>query len=415
MNYQEITKCRLSGKKDLVPILSLGSQCLTGVFPRKKDKNLTSAPLELVWSPSSQLVQLKHSCDAAEMYGENYGYRSGLNPSMVAHLTSKARRLEKNAQLKNGDCVLDIGSSDGTLLCAYKGKNLFRIGIDPSAKDCKPIYQRKGMHLVPEFFSSKIFKAFFPHKKPRLITSVAMFYDLENPRRFVEEVHEVLEDGGFWHLEQSYLPTMLRQNSYDTICHEHLEYYSFGPVYQLLKECGFEVLDVLMNSVNGGSFSITACKRPNSSKKENPVVQWLLSDEKMMNLPSLKPFEGFRQRIERHRESLHDLIISLKKSGKKILGYGASTKGNVILQYCKLGRSEISAIVDVNPAKEGCVTPGTWIPIISEKEGRKIRPDYFLVLPWHFRDFIVRKESEFLLDGGKMIFPLPEIEIVSSG
>jgi hypothetical protein len=241
-----------------------------------------------------------------------------------------------------------------------------------------------------------------------------MFYDLEDPRKFAQEISEIMPEGGIWHFEQSYMPTMLRQNSYDTICHEHLEYYSLHPVLKILKDAGLTAVEVLMNATNGGSFAVTATKGKTPIPTDQRMIDWILSEEDRLGLCSPAPFRAFEDRVFHHRESLRRLIFELREDGKRILGYGASTKGNVILQFCGFGPNEIEAVVDINPLKHGCFTPGSRIPIISEEDGRKMNPDYYLVLPWHFRDFILRKESSYLAQGGRMIFPMPEIEIVTA-
>jgi hypothetical protein len=221
-----------------------------------------------------------------------------------------------------------------------------------------------------------------------------------------------LAEDGVWHFEQSYMPSMLKTNSYDTICHEHLEFYSFEVIKEMLEKSGMRVIDVQMNSINGGSFAITACKESAMYPSNMPVINWLLEQESAMGLKTLKPYLEFADRIFQHRESLRGLIQSLVSDGKKIIGYGASTKGNVLLQFCGLTSEHISCIAEVNEEKFGSYTPGTNIPIVSESEARSMNPDYFLVLPWHFKHGILEREQEFLNKGGKFIFPLPEIEIV---
>ena len=246
----------------------------------------------------------------------------------------------------------------------------------------------------------------------KIITSIAMFYDLEDPKAFVKDIFDCLSEEGVWHFEQSYMPSMLRTNSYDTICHEHLEFYSFKVVKNLLEECGLRVLDVQMNSINGGSFAVTAVKNNSLHKSNLPIINWLLNQENEMGLDTIKPYLEFADRVFRHRKNFTDLIKALVADGKKIIGYGASTKGNVLLQFCGLTVNEIPFIAEVNEEKFGSFTPGTKIPIISEKEAKLMNPDYFLVLPWHFKDSIMSREEDYIANGGKFIFPLPEIEIV---
>ena len=410
-SYKKIAACRIGGGENLVTVLNLGHQSLTGVFPANASVPVTVGPLELVWCPNSGLLQLQHSYDAGEMYGDNYGYRSGLNQSMVEHLTQKVSYLERLVRPEAGDSILDIGSNDCTTLKAYSVSGLRRIGIDPTGKKFAAYYP-DDVTLVTDFFSAPAYRS-VTGQRAKIVTSIAMFYDLESPIQFAQEIETVLADDGVWHFEQSYMPSMLRTNSYDTICHEHLEYYSLGVVKRILDASGLKLIDVAMNSVNGGSFAVTAVRQSNRTLKPNQaVIDWLLEQEDRMGLSTPRPYRDFEERVFRHRDDLGRLIRSLAADGKKVLGYGASTKGNVTLQFCGLTAAEIPAIAEVNEEKFGRVTPGTHIPIISEKEARALKPDYFLVLPWHFKDGILRREKEYLAGGGKFIFPFPEIEIV---
>jgi hypothetical protein len=410
-SYNQIESCRVCHSDDLISVLSLGKQELTGVFPSSTEDHVTRGPLDLVWCPRCGLLQLEHTYESGEMYGENYGYRSGLNQSMVDHLTSKVAYLERLAELQPGETVLDIGSNDATLLKAYSVQGLERVGIDPTGKKFAEYYPG-DVKLVPDFFSADVFRSVTANS-PKIITSIAMFYDLENPIAFARQIEQVLAPDGFWHFEQSYMPSMLRLNSYDTICHEHLEYYSLGVVQAILDAAGLKVVDVLMNNVNGGSFAVTAAKKANAAVQTNfAVVNWLLEQEARMGINSIRPYREFEERVFRHRDDLVRLIRALRDDGKSVIGYGASTKGNVVLQFCGFTTDDIPAIAEVNPEKFGKVTPGTHIPIISEAEAHKINPDYYLVLPWHFKEGIVRREREYLASGGKFIFPFPEIEIV---
>jgi hypothetical protein len=408
--YTEISKCRISGSKNLITVLSLGEQYLTGVFPKSPDEKITRGPLDLVWCPDSGLLQMKQSYSLDEMYGENYGYRSGLNASMVRHLQQKINTLEQLVRPGAGDLVIDIGSNDATSLKAYHA-TCRKVGIDPTGLKFKEYYT-DDIALIPDFFSAAVFRNKFPGGKAKIITSIAMFYDLEDPTAFVKDIEQCLDDEGIWHFEQSYMPSMLRTNSYDTICHEHLEFYSFKVVRNLLENCNMRVVDVQMNSINGGSFAITACKRNASYRSNTPIINWMLQQEEEMGLDTPRPYRDFEERVFRHKKNLTDLIEALVADGKKIIGYGASTKGNVLLQFCGLTSRHIPCIAEVNEQKFGSYTPGTLIPIISEKEARAMKPDYFFVLPWHVKNTILERESEYIARGGKFIFPLPEIEIV---
>ena len=407
---RKIRRCRAGGGNDLITVLDLGNQHLTGVFPKTLDDRVSTGRLQLVWAPASGLLQLAHSFEPAEMYGETYGYRSGLNGSMVRHLTSKIRTLEARLGLEAGDTVLDIGSNDATSLKAYQTPGLHRIGMDPVGKKFRDFYP-DDITLVPDYFSARAFRA-TGAPAPRVVTSIAMFYDLEDPIGFASDIEAILAPDGVWHLEQSYMPSMLRMTSYDTICHEHLEYYSLGALLPILASAGLKVLDVTMNSVNGGSFAVTVARVSSSRIPNHAVIDWLLGQEDRMGLHTPRPYRDFEERVFRHREDLRRMLAALNADGKRVLGYGASTKGNVLLQFCGFTAADIPAIADVNPDKFGAFTPGSGIPIIAEADAHAMNPDYFLVLPWHFKEGILQREQGFLARGGKFIFPFPEIEIV---
>lgn len=408
--YSELKACRASGSSNLISVLDLGKQALTGVFPESSADAVTSGPLEIVWCPDSGLVQLAHTYDPVQMYGDNYGYRSGLNQSMIDHLTAKVGFLQQLAKLEPGDVVVDIGSNDATTLQAYTVPNLRRIGIDPTGTKFRQYYPDE-IRLVPDFFSAKAYRD-AESRRARIVTSIAMFYDLDAPVEFARQIAEVLTPDGIWHLEQSYLPSMLRLNSYDTICHEHLEYYSLRVLKKILEDASLKIVDVTTNAVNGGSIAVTATHGSNSAACSDPVVEWMLEQEERMGLQTARPYREFEERVFRHRADLTRLIRGLNAEGRKVYGYGASTKGNVVLQFCGFTQADIPAIVEINPEKFGRVTPGTHIPIISEAQASKEPPDYYLVLPWHFRDGILRRERDFVKGGGKFIFPFPEIEVV---
>lgn len=408
--YKEITRCRISGSENLVEVLSLGEQYLTGVFPASREQVVTKGPVDMVWCPDSGLVQMKQSYSLDEMYGDNYGYRSGLNQSMVNHLRNKVNYLLRKVKTKPGDIILDIGSNDATSLKCYPA-SLRRIGIDPTGKKFREFYT-DDISLVPDFFTAENFKKIFPSDKAKVVTSIAMFYDLEDPVKFAADIALVLAHDGIWHFEQSYLPSMLRTNSYDTICQEHLEYYSLIAVKYILDKCGMKIIDVEMNDINGGSFAVTACKQDAPYTPNQAVIDWMLEEEVKMGLNTVTPYQAFAERVALHRESLLSLLDKLKSEGKRIAGYGASTKGNVLLQYCGIGTQYLDCIAEVNEQKFGSFTPGTLVPIVPEAEAKAMQPDYMFVLPWHFRNNILAREKEFREAGGKLIFPLPFIEIV---
>ena len=414
MKPTEIGACRCCGNTRLEQILSLGVQQLTGVFPRSASETVTSGPLELVkcfGKDACGLVQLRHTYDSTEMYGLNYGYRSGLNQTMVRHLGSTVGAVLATYPVKDGAIVLDIGSNDGTLL-SFMPESAQRVGMDPTSAKYRQYYQ-PGIKALPEFFTAANFRRSFGDQRAEIITSIAMFYDLPDPLAFVGDVAAVLAPEGVWYFEQSYLPTMLTQNAYDTICHEHLEYYALEQVQWMMSRCGLRVIDVQLNDVNGGSFSVTVCHEKAQHRPNSRAIDTLVASEKSGRLDTMKPYEAFAVRVSSHREQLLETLAGLRSKGASILGYGASTKGNVILQYCGLTTNEIPAIAEVNPDKFGAFTPGTHIPIISEADAHARKPDYFLVMPWHFRENLIQREAAFRAAGGKMIFPLPEISVVA--
>lgn len=413
--YHQITNCRICGNSNLISILSLGEQSLTGVFPKTKNDKITSGPLELVkCMPDNNanvcgLVQLNHSYNNIEMYGDNYGYRSGLNNSMVRHLNDIVLGILNLITLQEDDLIIDIGSNDATTLKMYpQGKYLFA-GIDPTALKFKKYYT-DNIKIIPAFFSAEIVEKEFGKKKAKIITSISMFYDLEEPLKFVLDINQVLADDGVWVFEQSYMPLMIERNAYDTICHEHLEYYGLKQIKWLLDKAGLKIYNLELNDTNGGSFKITAVKNTSTYKECTSLINELIEKEKIYN--SLEPFIKFKNNVISHKAELLSLLKKLKAENKKVFGYGASTKGNVILQYCGIEKELIPCIAEVNEDKFGSFTPGTLIPIVSEKDAKAANPDYYIILPWHFRDNIISKEQEFLNAGGKLIFPLPEIEIV---
>lgn len=408
--YKQTKHCRICGNTHLECVLDLGEQMLTGVFPPNKSTNVTSGPLRLLKCTGDAesvcgLLQLEHSYDLGEMYGENYGYRSGLNASMVAHLHAKVKRIQGLIELKPNDLVVDIGSNDSTTLQAYPS-DLQLVGIDPTGVKFHAYYPAH-IKLIPDFFSSRLLKEQFPGKKAKVVTSFSMFYDLEAPMDFMREVHEVLADDGVWVFEQSYMPTMLDTNSYDTVCHEHLEFYALKQIKWMADKVGFRIVDVEFNDVNGGSFSVTVCKSDNK-EATIPAVQKILDHEREIGLDTLVPFQEFAKRVAKSKQDFVEFIKTAKADGKTVAALGASTKGNVLLQYCGMTDNDISYVGEVNVEKFGCFTPGTWLPIIPESELLAKKIDYLVVLPWHFRAFF---ENSKTLSSSNLVFPLPELSV----
>jgi hypothetical protein len=319
--------------------------------------------------------------------------------------------IEKTVALKPGDAVLDIGSNDGTLLSAYSAGGIDRVGIDPTIAGFRQYYPADVIKL-DAFFTEQNFRRVYPSGRARAITSIAMFYDLPDPNMFVSAIGKILADDGIWILEQSYLPSMVERNAFDTICHEHLEYYALRQIISLMKRHGLRVFDVSLNDVNGGSFQVWVCHENAGYRSNTEVMSALLQKEDREGYASGAPILALKERVEQIRNRILTLLQDLKRQGKRVHGYGASTKGNTLLQFFGIGPDLIPVIADRNNEKFGRRTPGTAIPIISEQASRAQRPDYYFVLPWHFKDSFLAREREFCDRGGKFIFPLPVLEIV---
>ena len=412
MLYKEIRDCRLCTSTRLIPVLDLGQQVLTGVFPKSRDEEIPAGPLQLCKCGECGLVQLHHNYDLGQLYGETYGYRSGLNQSMVHHLQQKVARIRSLVDLRDGDLIVDVGANDSTLLQSYPASGLELVGIDPSGPKFARHYPAH-IKLIPDFFRADLVRQRYPGRRAKVLTSIAMFYDLERPMNFVRDVAEVLDDQGVWVFEQSYLPFMLDTSSYDTVCHEHLEYYALKQIKRMTDQAGLKIVDLEFNDVNGGSFSVTAAKLGSRYPEASKLVESTLADERARGLDDIETYSRFAARVDTHRGRLLELLRSLQRDGKKVLGYGASTKGNVLIQHCGIGPDLVSCIAEVNEDKFGAFTPGSKIPIVSEPQARAMKPDYFIVFPWHFKAGILRREQEFLRGGGRFIFPLPSLEIIS--
>jgi hypothetical protein len=327
---------------------------------------------------------------------------------MISHLNSLVREIETKIQLCDGDVVVDIGSNDSTLLQSYNNKQLCRVGIDPTGTQFKQYYPT-DVTLIPDFFSGKVYKQNFGNVKCKVVTTISMFYDLPDPVSFVRDIKSILSHDGIWVSEQSYAVTMLEKNSFDTICHEHLEYYTLKQFQYLANIADLKIVDVSLNECNGGSFRITLAHSQNNNICVNScAIDKILLMESNLNDETLSTFV---HRCQDLKLNLTEYLHNQKASGKTIFLYGASTKGNTLLQYYGLDNTIISYAAERNPEKYGRLTPGTNIPIISEAEMRLHKPDFLLVLPWHFKSEFLSREKAYLEAGGTIIFPLPLLEI----
>ena len=411
------TTCRISGEP-LVPLFSLGDLYMSDFLPKDMEPRYPKVPLELALAPKSGLIQLSDTAPFDEMY-KVYWYKSGTNESMVEELKQIATSTTRAMNVGKDDVYIDIGCNDGTLL-SYVPQEAIRIGYDPN--DFKELSEKPATLIVNDYFNAKAFRASpYGERKAKVITSIAMFYDLEDPHAFVQDVYDVLDDEGLWVIQMSYLPLMLEQLAFDNICHEHLEYYSLTALKYLLDMHDLEIVDCLLNDVNGGSFRIYMRKKSATPALfgsapyrdvANFRVKSLLEYEKTLKLNDPATYLDFYKKSCDLRDETLAFMREEKAKGKKIWAYGASTKGNTLLQWWGIDNSLIEGIAERAPQKFGLKTVGTNIPIYSEEEMRAAKPDYMLVLPWAFIDSFVRREQDYLKSGGAFILPCPRFQVI---
>ncbi|MEM7600163.1 MAG: class I SAM-dependent methyltransferase [Verrucomicrobiota bacterium] len=412
--------CRVCGSEALTPVIDLGEQYLQGSFvkPGKEEPPKRKIACRLLRCDPTRdenacgLLQMEHSVPPEILYSA-YWYRSGTNATMRNHLKGIVEEITEVVGTESAS-VLDIGCNDGTLLGFYP-ETFERWGVDPSDVAAEV---GGGVKTVIDLFpSEKLNQGFGKDRKFDAVTSIAMFYDLEDPVGFVKAINNVLSANGLWIFEMSYMPTMLKKTSYDTICHEHIEYYSVAVIERILKMGGMKLVNATLNDSNGGSIRCFATPVENVSIHNNEWIEnlkKLRASEFDLKLDTDEPYRDFQERVEKQRDELVQLLNRLRSEGKTIHLYGASTKGNTILQWCGIDNEMIEYAAERNPDKFGAMTLGSEIPIISEAESRAMKPDYYLVLPWHFRDEFIEREKEILQEGAKFIFPLPEVEVVGA-
>jgi GDP-mannose 4,6-dehydratase len=409
----KLTNCRICKSNNLIDVISLGYQYITSRFPLYGNFSTPKTSIILCKCQECGLIQLRETTNCEELYEYEYGYRSGISNTMRSHLKEYKDEICSVVKLEEGDIIVDIGSNDSTMLQYYSNKYR-RIGVDPTGKQFKQYYGE--IELLPTYFTRDNFVNNFGELKCKMVSSISMFYDLPDPVQFAKDIHSVLDDNGIWTCEQSYILSMLRTNSIDTICHEHLEYYALHQVKDIADRAGFKIIDIKFNDCNGGSFRVYFAKKDSLYYKENTeLVEQILKEEVEYGLmePSGKVYSDFIKGCDLQVKYLKDFINAVNVNGKKVYIYGASTKGNCLLQYAELDESYIKYAVERNPNKVGKMT-STGIEIISEETMRESPPDYLLVLPWHFKNEILEREKSILDAGGQFIFPFPHFEIVGS-
>jgi len=402
-----ITNCRSCGSKELIDILSLGDQYLSDFV--NGDEKPEKYPLDLVLCQQCNLLQLKHSAPVSSLYTDNYGYRSGINQTMRSHLAQLVNNACQLASPSPDDIVIDIGCNDGTLLKSYNDRALIKIGFDPVKKFAKYI-EGTGIKFINAYFNKQNYEEYFGEKKAGIITAISMFYDLDDPNTFISDLKGILDKNGILIIQQNYLVGMLLQNAFDNIVHEHREYYSLLSLEKLLDRHGFDVFDVELHDLNGGSFRTYICHQ--GARKIASSVIKLRESENKLGLQDKGIYQQFAGRIHELKEELYGFIAGEVKKGKTIYVYGASTRGNTLLQYCGLDNTLIKKAVERNEEKWGKKIASVGIPIISEEQARQEKPDYMLVLPWFFKEEFVKREAAYIEQGGKLLFPMPKMEIV---
>ncbi len=404
----KIKSCRNCKNTNLIDLFSLGKISFTGKFAKSKKINIKKTPLDLAMCKTCKLVQLKHNYDLKYLYGQDYGYRTGINKTMSEHVKNVTKVLKKKSNIKPGEYILDIASNDGTLLNFYE-KKYYTFGIDPLVKKYEKNYKSINFK-IPSFFSKdKITKV--TSKKFKIITALAVFYDLENPNSFLNEVEKLLHEDGIILIEFADILSMIKFNMFDAICHEHLMYLSSKTIFQMAKNNKLRIFDIKYNDINGGSAQYYICKEKAKFKNNSKKINKIFKLEEKFGIEKVYTYKKFFNKIENIKHNLKKIIKLIKKKKQSIHGYGASTKGNVLLQYFGITKKEIDFIADRNPRKINYFTPGTKIKIISEKKSRNIMPDYYLVLPWHFKKEILNREKKTIKNGSKFVFPLPNLKI----
>ena len=416
--YSTRRTCRVCGSLKLAPVLSLGRMCVSD-FPVRPTPAPPRIPLDLVLCDRAAggcgLLQLRHTVSSEHLY-RNYWYRSGVNRSMIDALGEVAAIAARIARPTAGDFVVDIGANDGTLLRAYSGDALRRVGFEP-ARNLRRFNKDGTEHIFADFFSADAWRRKFGAAKARVITAIAMFYDLEDPNAFVAGVRELLADDGLFVIQMTHLPAMLKANAFDNICHEHLEYYSLMALEHLLQRHGLAVCDITFNDVNGGSARFFVCHEGSESKLRLPRgakarVVAARAEERRLRLHTMAPYVAFQRRITEIRDRVQGLVARARREQKRIFAYGASTKGNTLLQLFGLTGADIEAAAERNPEKWGRFTVASGIPIVSETAAREANPAYMLVLPWHFIKEFRQREDAWLQGGGRFVVPMPQFRII---
>ncbi len=407
-------KCRNCKNKLDTRILNLGSQPISSVFYSKKKLNLKKYSLDLYQCQKCELIQFKKLAPLDDMYGTTYGYRTSLSNLMIGHIKEKYKKIIKKKIIKKNDIIIDIGSNDATFLNFFakeKINNISLFGVDPSADKFKKYYNKK-INLITDFFNqniaNKLIKNFNIKNRVKLITSFAMFYDIEDPNSFCNSINSLLSENGKWILELSYFPLLLKNLTYDQICHEHVTYYTLSTFKKIIEKNNLKIQDIDFNEINGGSVEITCIKKGSKLRINKKKINYYLNEERNIDKNS---YINLQKRIDNTKNILNILLNNINKN--EIIGYGASTKGNIVLNHCGINSNQIKYICDANSEKHGKFTPGSNIKIISKEKMRKLNPKYLLVFIWSFRKEVIIQEEDYLKKGGTLIFHLPSLHVIN--
>ena len=405
----KIKNCRNCKNTELFDLFSLGKISFTGRFPNTIRQNVPKAYLNVLMCKKCKLVQLDRNFDLNYLYGKNYGYRTGINKTMTDHVKKIVRKCSALVKLKSKQYVLDIGSNDATLLNFY-ANDIIKVGVDPLVNKYKKFY-KKINYKISNFFKIKDIEKIKIKKKFKIISALSVFYDLRDPNKFIKKIKKILDDKGVFVLEHVDLYYIIKNNIFDTICHEHLIFYSSKIIIEMMKNNGLKVFNHEYNEINGGSSRYYICHSKTNFKVSKNIKKVLLR-ENLQGIELKKTYKLFFTKILNEKIKLIKLIKKIKNEEQDIHGYGASTKGNVLLQFYNINNKVVNYIADRNPLKWNSFTPGTRIKIISESQSRKIKPHFYLVLPWHFKNEILIREKNIRKKGTKFIFPLPKVRVV---
>ena len=406
----KIYKCRNCNKKKFINLFSLGKMSYTGKFPKNKNINIPKEEIKLIMCSNCKLVQISNNFSLSYMYNQDYGYRTGINQTMSNHVKNLVRKINKITRIKKSDIVLDIASNDGTLLNYYSPK-ITKIGVDPLIKKYRNNY-KNVKYKYSTFFRKKLLSKKILNKKIKIITALSVFYDLKKPNIFLKEISNIInQNTGIFILEHADLLSIIKNNLFDTICHEHLAYYSVHIINDMCKKNNLRIFDLEKNNINGGSTRFYICHKFAQYQKNDRNIKDFLKTETKSKIDKQITYVRSYKKINTIKKKLRNLLLKIKKQGKEIHGYGASTKGNLLLQYFELRNDIISKIADRNPNKAGSYSPGLKIPIVTEEASRAEKPEYYLVLPWHFKEEIIQRERNMIRNKTKFIFPLPNLKI----